>query len=120
MLCSSIATAKRQCQFGGFLSFKEIDNHPPCTKCRNFVCGQDKTCELCREWDDNQWQVFNKNKKKREWERFRKREHHKKKKATSSFGGFSGISSVSAMDEAPAPLRELVPGQSTPPVSCFQ
>ena len=58
--------------------------------------------------------------KKQEYRRIRKHEQLKKKKAASSFEGFSDIASVLVTDKTPAPPKEQMPSSSTPvPLSDF-
>ena len=41
-----------------FMSPVATDPHPLCRKCRGQTCSRDVTCDVCRDWSEDQWRTF--------------------------------------------------------------
>ena len=60
-LCPGVGEQK----CGYFMSAIERDPHPTCQRCRGKICYRNLTCDICKDWSEEQWREFEKKKKKK-------------------------------------------------------
>ena len=77
---------------GSFMSPLSTDPHPTCVKCRGHECTRDHTCDVCKDWPEEQWKAFGRKKKKKS-----------KKDKTSSSSSQAHDLSLSSASPAPPP-----------------